>query len=89
MGLLPAKISGLINHAMWSFRVSRLGLGLGALRLSTAGNMSLLARKTDTLFDHIPEHLTNLSLGAPTDTLLKKCSDILITATQHRMVSSY
>lgn len=51
--------------------------------------MSVQAKKTDTLFDHIPKNLTNLSLGAPANGMLQKCTDIMIAATKHRLVSNY
>ena len=48
--------------------------------------MAALAAKKWTLFDHIPAHITNLSLGAPIPTVLRKCTDALESAVRHRLV---
>ena len=45
-----------------------------------------LAKKTKTQFDLVPDSITNLGMGAPSDMLLAKCADILKEAAQHRMV---
>ena len=42
---------------------------------------------TETEFDRlVPPGLTNLAIGAPPEVMLKKCTDALVVATQHRMV---
>lgn len=48
--------------------------------------MAALDKKQYTLFDDIPADVTNLSLGAPIPTVLKKCTDALKSAAQHRLV---
>ena len=43
-------------------------------------------KKAFTLFDHVPDDVTNLQVGAPGDTQLKKAAEILKEAAVHRMV---
>ena len=45
-----------------------------------------LAKKTRTQFDLVPDSITNLGMGAPSDELLKKCTQLLKNAAKHKMV---
>lgn len=49
--------------------------------------MSVLGSKVGTLFDHIPKQMVNLAMGSPREEFLQRCTDVLKTATEHRMVS--
>lgn len=55
--------------------------------VSTVSLARRMSTKAQTLFDNIPKRVANLSLGAPSEVLLKKCTGILAKATAHRMVS--
>ena len=48
--------------------------------------MAALARKRETAFDNLPKHLTNLSMGAPSEPLLGRCREVMKAAVAHRMV---
>ena len=51
--------------------------------------MAHLAKKTQTQFDLIPGHITNLGMGAPADSMLAKCTEVMKTAVKERMVSPH
>lgn len=49
-------------------------------------SMASLETKTKTQFDLVPDSITNLAMGAPSDAMLAKCTEVMKTAVKHRMV---
>jgi hypothetical protein len=91
----------LLIKKMWRVWLTRLGTGpyryvprlarpcaIGIGPRAGGRKMPEYANKLVTAFDHIPPHMTKLNLGSPADNELKRCSEVLVAATKHRMVSN-
>ena len=49
-------------------------------------NLHTKTPKVATLFDYMAPGMTNLKMGAPGETMLKKCAEAMKKAAVHRMV---
>ena len=59
---------------------------LGESRMASKFNLHTKAPKVATLFDYMAPEMTNLKMGAPGETMLKKCAEAMKKAAVYRMV---
>ena len=57
-----------------------------ARRMASSFNLKTKEVKKSTLFDYMAPGMTNLKMGAPGESMLKKCAEAVRKAAVHRMV---
>ena len=56
--------------------------------MASSFNLKTKEVKRSTIFDYMAPGMTNLKIGAPGDSVLKKCAEAVKNAAVHRMVRS-